>query len=31
MVDVLDEHLKKSIYLIKAFKDEIVFSPADIA
>jgi 5-methyltetrahydrofolate corrinoid/iron sulfur protein methyltransferase len=31
MVDVLDEHLKKSIYLIKAFKDEIIFSPADIA
>src|SRR4030066_2472840 len=31
MVDVLDEHLKTSIYLIKAFKDEIVFSPADIA
>jgi cobalamin-dependent methionine synthase I len=31
MVDVLDEHLKKSIYLVKAFKDEIIFSPADIA
>jgi cobalamin-dependent methionine synthase I len=31
MVDVLDEHLKKSIYLIKAFRDEIIFSPADIA
>lgn len=31
MVDVLDEHLKKSIYLIKAFKDEIIFSPADIS
>jgi len=31
LVDVLDEHLKKSIYLVKAFKDEIIFSPADIA
>lgn len=31
MVDVLDEDLRKSIYLVKAFKDEVVFSPADIA
>jgi cobalamin-dependent methionine synthase I len=31
MVDVLDENLKKAIYLVKSFKDEIVFSPADIS
>jgi cobalamin-dependent methionine synthase I len=31
MVDVLDEDLRKSIYLVRAFKDEVVFSPADIA
>lgn len=30
MVDVLDEHIRKSIYLIKSFRDEIIFSPADI-
>jgi cobalamin-dependent methionine synthase I len=31
MVDVLDERLRRAIYLVKAFKDEIIFSPADIA
>ncbi len=31
MIDVLDEDLKKAVYLVKAFKDEVVFSPADIA
>jgi len=31
MVDVLDEELRKAIYLVKSFKDEIVFSPADIS
>jgi cobalamin-dependent methionine synthase I len=31
MVDVLDGNLKKAIYLVKSFKDEIVFSPADIS
>lgn len=31
MVDVLDENLRKAIYLIKSFRDEIVFSPADIS
>lgn len=30
MVDVLDENLRRAIYLVKSFKDEIVFSPADI-
>lgn len=30
MVDVLDENIRKAIYLIKSFKDEIVFSQADI-
>jgi 5-methyltetrahydrofolate corrinoid/iron sulfur protein methyltransferase len=31
MVDVLDENVKKAIYLVKSFRDEIVFSPADIS
>jgi len=31
MVDVLDENLKKAVYLVKSFKDEIVFSPSDIS
>jgi len=31
MVDVLDEKIRKTIYLVKSFRDEIVFSPADIA
>jgi 5-methyltetrahydrofolate--homocysteine methyltransferase len=30
MVDILDENIQKSIYLIKSFRDEIVFSQADI-
>lgn len=30
MVDVLDENIRKAIYLIKSFRDEIVFSQADI-
>ena len=30
MVDILDEHTRRAIYLIKAFRDEIVFSKADI-
>lgn len=30
MVDILDENIRKAIYLIKAFRDEIVFSQADI-
>jgi 5-methyltetrahydrofolate corrinoid/iron sulfur protein methyltransferase len=30
MVDILDENTRKAIYLIKAFRDEIVFSQADI-
>jgi len=31
MVDILDENLRKAIYLVKSFKDEIVFSPSDIS
>lgn len=31
MVDVKDAELMKAVYLIKAFRDEVVFSPADIA
>jgi 5-methyltetrahydrofolate corrinoid/iron sulfur protein methyltransferase len=31
MVDILNEHIRKAIYLIKSFRDEIVFSPTDIA
>jgi 5-methyltetrahydrofolate corrinoid/iron sulfur protein methyltransferase len=30
MVDVLDENIRKALYLIKSFRDEIVFSQADI-
>lgn len=30
MVDILDENIRKTIYLIKAFRDEIIFSQADI-
>lgn len=30
MVNVLDPEIRKTIYLIKSFRDEIVFSPADI-
>jgi 5-methyltetrahydrofolate corrinoid/iron sulfur protein methyltransferase len=31
MVDILDENIRKTIYLIKSFRDEIVFSQADIS
>jgi cobalamin-dependent methionine synthase I len=31
MVDILDEQIKKSVYLIKSFRDEVIFSQADIA
>jgi cobalamin-dependent methionine synthase I len=31
IVDVMDEEIVKAIYLIKAFRDEVVFSPAQIA
>ena len=30
MVDILDENIRKTIYLIKAFRDEIVFSQAEL-
>lgn len=30
MVDILDENIRKVIYLIKSFRDEVVFSQADI-
>jgi hypothetical protein len=30
MVDILDEQIKKSVYLIKSFRDEVIFSQADI-
>jgi 5-methyltetrahydrofolate--homocysteine methyltransferase len=31
MVDVADEEIMKTVYLIRSFRDEIVFSPADIS
>jgi len=31
MVDILDPNIRKAIYLIKAFRDEIVFSQADLS
>jgi cobalamin-dependent methionine synthase I len=31
MVDILDPNIRKTIYLIKSFRDEIVFSQTDIA
>lgn len=31
MVDVTDDEVMKTVYLIKAFRDEVVFSPADIS
>lgn len=31
MVDVLDVNIRKTIYLLKSFRDEIVFTPADIS
>lgn len=30
LVDVLDPEIKKTIYLVKSFRNEIIFSPADI-
>ncbi|TAL25083.1 MAG: hypothetical protein EPN94_06025 [Nitrospirae bacterium] len=30
MVDVLDPGIRKTIYMIKSFRDEVVFSPADL-
>lgn len=31
MVDVTDDEIMKTVYLIRSFRDEIVFSPADIS
>ena len=31
LVNVKDEEIMKTVYLIKSFRDEIIFSPADIA
>ncbi|KAF0143917.1 MAG: 5-methyltetrahydrofolate--homocysteine methyltransferase [Nitrospirae bacterium] len=31
MVDVLNPEIRKTIYMIKSFRDEVVFSPADIS
>jgi 5-methyltetrahydrofolate--homocysteine methyltransferase len=31
IVDVFDKHIKRALYLIKSFRDEIVFSKAEIA
>lgn len=31
MIDVLDPEMRKAIYLIKSFRDEVIFSPADIS
>lgn len=31
IVDALDPEIKKTIYLVKSFRDEIIFSPADIS
>lgn len=31
MVDVLDPGIKKALYLIKSFRDEIIFTPADLS
>lgn len=31
IIDVLDPYTKKFVYLIKSFRDEMVFSPADIS
>jgi 5-methyltetrahydrofolate corrinoid/iron sulfur protein methyltransferase len=30
MVDVLDPQVKRALYLVKSFKDEIIFTPADM-
>lgn len=31
LVDVYDDEITKTLYLIKSFRDEVIFSPADIA
>lgn len=31
MVDVLNPDMKRAIYLVKSFRDEIIFSPADVS
>lgn len=31
MVDVLDPEMRRAIYLVKSFRDEIIFSPADVS
>ena len=31
MLDVLDGSLKRAVYLVKAFRDELIFTPADLA
>lgn len=31
MVDVLDPEIQKAVYIIKAFRDEIIFTPADLS
>jgi len=31
MVDVLDPRVQRALYFVKAFRDEIVFTPADLA
>jgi cobalamin-dependent methionine synthase I len=31
MVNVMDPEIMKAVYLIKSFRDEIIFSPADLA
>lgn len=31
MVDILDKNITKAIYLIKSFRDEVIFSPTDLA
>jgi cobalamin-dependent methionine synthase I len=31
LVDVKDEEIMKTAYLIKAFRDEIIFTPAEVA
>jgi len=31
MVDITDDDVMKTVYLIRSFRDEVVFSPADIS
>ena len=30
MLDILDDEVRHALYLVKSFRDEIVFSPADL-